>query len=78
MQTTGGKMGFAELIEHLQTLPDAKQTEVFDFVEFLVNRNKVKPENSKTLADSVLADLIKNPFQVDDFIPFSREEANAR
>ena len=32
-------MGYAELIERLQTLPREKQAEVFDFVEFLVARS---------------------------------------
>lgn len=31
-------MGYAELIERLQALPPDKQTEVFDFVEFLSAR----------------------------------------
>jgi len=31
-------MGYAELIEKLQTLPAEKQAEVFDFVEFLAAR----------------------------------------
>lgn len=32
-------MGYAELIERLQSLPQEKQTEVFDFVEFLSVRS---------------------------------------
>lgn len=31
-------MGYAELIEKLRTLPQEKQAEVFDFVEFLAAR----------------------------------------
>jgi len=31
-------MGYAELIANLQALPVDKQTEVFDFVDFLVSR----------------------------------------
>lgn len=31
-------MGYAELIERLQALPQDKQAEVFDFVEFLAVR----------------------------------------
>ncbi|WP_377811511.1 DUF2281 domain-containing protein (plasmid) [Azospirillum sp. A29] len=31
-------MGYAELIKKLQALPEDKQTEVFDFVEFLAAR----------------------------------------
>jgi hypothetical protein len=33
-------MGYAELIERLQNLPQEKQAEVFDFVEFLSARVK--------------------------------------
>ena len=32
-------MGYAELIERLQALPQDKQAEVFDFVEFLSTRS---------------------------------------
>lgn len=71
-------MSYAELIEKLQTLPEAKQAEVFDFVEFLANRNQVEHGQQKTLAESPLASLITNPLVVTDFIPLSREEANAR
>jgi len=31
-------MGYAELIAKIRTLPEDKQAEVFDFVEFLANR----------------------------------------
>lgn len=74
----GLKMSYAELIEKLQALPEAKQAEVFDFVEFLANRNQVKPSQEKTLAESSLASLITQPQTVADFTPLSREEANAR
>lgn len=33
-------MGYAELIERLQKLPQEKQAEVFDFVEFLCLRTQ--------------------------------------
>jgi len=71
-------MSYAELIEKLQALPESKQTEVFDFVEFLANRNQVEREQQKTLAVSSLASMMKNPLVVADFTPLSREEANAR
>jgi hypothetical protein len=71
-------MSYAELIEKLQTLPEAKQAEVFDFVEFLANRNQVECSQKKILAKSSLASLITNPLVVADFTPLSREEANAR
>jgi hypothetical protein len=42
-------MGYAELIERLQVLPQDKQAEVFDFVEFLSRRVDAKagPENAR-------------------------------
>lgn len=37
-------MGYAELIERLQSLPKEKQAEVFDFVEFLSARSGIMAE----------------------------------
>lgn len=71
-------MGFAELIERLQTLPEAKQAEVFDFVEFLAHRNQAATENEHPLARSVLAEWMKNPLKLNDFKPLSRDEAHDR
>ncbi len=72
-------MSYAELIEkRLLTLPDAKQAEVFDFVEFLAIRNQIEHSEEHTLAQSSLADMMKNPLLVPGFTPLSREEANAR
>ncbi len=70
-------MGYAELISRLQVLPQAKQAEVFDFVEFLVERNQAEQRGHKTLADSSLMALMKNPLRVSQFTPMTREEANA-
>lgn len=56
----GLKMSYAELIEKLQALPEAKQAEVFDFVEFLANRNQVKPSQEKILAESSLPSFLDN------------------
>ncbi|MGZ4993381.1 MAG: DUF2281 domain-containing protein [Methylobacter sp.] len=67
-------MSYAELIEKLQTLPEAKQAEAFDFVDFLANRNQAVSRNDKTLAESALAELIRNPLQVDDFTPLRRDQ----
>lgn len=71
-------MGYAELISRLQVLPEDKQAEVFDFVEFLVQRNQAQPEHTATLAQSPLAYWINNPVVVPGFKPMSRDEANAR
>lgn len=65
-------MNYAELIEKLQTLPEAKQAEVFDFVEFLANRNQIERGQQKTLAESPLVSLITNPLVVTDFTPLNR------
>jgi hypothetical protein len=71
-------MGYAELIEkRLLTFPESKQAEVFDFVEFLATRNQINQEEY-ALANSTLADMMKNPLQVTGFTPLSRDEANAR
>jgi hypothetical protein len=75
----GIEMSYTELIEKkLQTLPEAKQAEVFDFVEFLVARNQLEHHEEHALAKSALADMMKNPLRVLGFTPLSREEANAR
>ena len=71
-------MGYADLISRLQVLPEAKQAEVFDFVEFLVQRNQVEQQAIATLADSSLAAMMKNPIRVSHFTPLTRDEANAR
>lgn len=72
-------MSYTDLIEkRLQTLPEAKQAEVFDFVEFLASRNQAEHKEQHTLANSPLSDMMKNPLLVDGFIPLGREEANAR
>ncbi len=71
-------MSYAELIERLQSLPKAKQAEVFDFVEFLAARNQAERGDEHSLAQSSLANMIKNPLRAPGFTPLSREEANAR
>ena len=72
-------MGYAELIEKkLLTLPEAKQAEVFDFVEFLAARNQTERSEEHTLVNSSLAAMMKNPLRVTGFTPLSRDEANAR
>ena len=49
-------MGYAELIEKLQTLPVEKQAEVFDFVEFLATRSgKAKPSTHDEWSDAEFA-----------------------
>lgn len=72
-------MSYAELIEkRLQTLPESKQAEVFDFVEFLAARHQIERGEEPTLANSALTDMMKNPLRVPGFTPLSREDANAR
>ncbi|WP_395457512.1 DUF2281 domain-containing protein (plasmid) [Azospirillum melinis] len=40
-------MGYAELIKKLQSLPEDKQAEVFDFVEFLAARFAASTDASR-------------------------------
>lgn len=70
-------MNYAELIEKLQKLSETKQATVLDFVNFLVERNEASLQENKILANSSLADLMRNPLRVAGFTPLSREEANA-
>ncbi len=70
-------MGYAEIIEKLQKLPEEKQAEVLDFVEFLAARLHREPFSSSPQGGA-LAELRAHPFLVKDFRPMSREEANAR
>lgn len=71
-------MGYADLISRLQVLPEAKQIEVFDFVEFLVQRDQAEQQANKNLADPSLAVLMKSPILLSQFTPLTREEANGR
>ena len=43
-------MSYAQLIEKLQALPEAKQAEVFDFVEFLASRTQTERSEEPTIA----------------------------
>lgn len=50
-------MVYAELIEKLQNLPEEKQAEVFDFVEFLAYQAKKLPP-TKQFAATQISDVI--------------------
>jgi len=72
-------MSHAELIRRLQTLPAAQQAEVYDFVEFLANRQTAAERAAPTtLSQSPLAAWLDKPLVVPGFTPLSREEANER
>lgn len=71
-------MGYAELILTLEQLPEAKQAEVLDFAKFLAQQVTKEEPPPKTLAESSLGELMRNPVLIPDFKPLSREEANAR
>ena len=71
-------MGYSDLISLVQSLPQAKQAEVFDFVELLAQRNRADAPPAPTLAQSPLAELMRHPIKVAAFTPLSREEANER
>lgn len=68
-------MGYAELMEKLQSLPSDKQAEVMDFVEFLASRTPVCDEKNTPHA---LSKWRMHPFVVRDFVPMTRGDANAR
>lgn len=70
-------MGYAELIEKLQNLPEEKRAEVLDFVDFLAARLSREPLLSQK-SGGALAEFRASPFHVKSFSPLSREEANAR
>lgn len=73
-------MGYAELIETLKTLPQEKQAEVFDFVEFLALRAGLhRPASADgSVRPRPLASYLAAPFRVPGFKALTREEANAR
>jgi len=52
-------MGYAELIERLQALPQDKQAEVFDFIEFLSARSGVSGAAHLARGDWADADFAK-------------------
>lgn len=68
-------MGYADLIRTLQALPQDKQAEVFDFVEFLATRSRTEaPAVDKVRP---ITAFFSQPFRVESFQPLSRDEANA-
>ena len=71
-------MGYADLISRMQVLPEDKQAAVFDFVEFLVQRNQPAAKPATTLGETSWAELLKNPARIPHFKPLSRDEANER
>lgn len=71
-------MGYAELIRALDQLPEDKRAEVLDFARFLVQQSESLKTQVKTLAESSLGELIRHPVGIAGFVPFDREEANAR
>lgn len=72
-------MGYAELIRTLQALPQDKQAEVFDFVDFLAARARVESQAARPSIDvRPITAFFQQPFQVESFQPLSRDDANAR
>ena len=77
-------MGYAELIERLQALPQAKQAEVFDFVEFLSSRSAIA--NSQPLARGELTEAEFSAMAMqqalrgmeDDPIAYTRDDLRER
>ncbi|PWC39050.1 DUF2281 domain-containing protein [Azospirillum sp. TSO35-2] len=71
-------MGYAELIEKLQALPEDKQAEVFDFVEFLAARFAASKTGGKAdWADGEFAEFSMEQAirgMEDDPVTYSRED----
>jgi hypothetical protein len=68
-------MGFAKLIETLNTLPPEKQSEIIDFAEFIAKKHQQTPQNEEMVTP--LAEWLLFP-KISAFEPMGREEANAR
>ncbi|MDZ7855044.1 hypothetical protein [Sphaerotilus sp.] len=77
---TEAHMGYADLIRTLQALPQDKQAEVFDFVDFLAARARREGRVDATTSADVqpITAFFQRPFRVESFQPLSRDEANAR
>lgn len=74
-------MGYAELIEQLQALPQDKQAEVFDFVEFLSRRThpaEAAPGIHTDWADADFAALAGQAFHDDDPIEYTAADLRER
>ncbi|MEX8520477.1 MAG: DUF2281 domain-containing protein [Leptothrix sp. (in: b-proteobacteria)] len=73
-------MGYAELIRTLQELPQDKQAEVFDFVDFLAARAGIPARSGADAPEPArpLAEFFRQPFRVETFQPMTRDDANAR
>ena len=77
-------MSHAELIRRLQSLPAAKQAEVYDFVEFLASRQPAGQvagvhDTQEAASNPPRRPVwLDKPFEVPGFTPMTREEANAR
>ncbi len=73
-------MGYAELIETLKSLPQEKQAEVFDFVDFLAAREACHRPTVESGAAGCrpLSTYLAAPWRVQGFTPLTRDEANAR
>jgi hypothetical protein len=68
-------MGFAKLIETLNTLPPEKQAEIIDFAEFVAKKYQQTAQTEETVTP--LAEWLLFP-KIPAFEPMSREEVNAR
>ena len=75
-------MGYAELIEKLQTLPTEKQAEVFDFVEFLAARfGAARPARLGEWTDAEFAELSMRQAlrgMEDDPVAYTRDDIKER
>lgn len=72
-------MGYADIIaREANLLPEEKQAEVLDFIEFLKTRQHREGETSIPMTAKEIEDIFRG-FNVDTSnFKFDREEANAR
>lgn len=77
-------MGYAELIETIQNLPQDKRAEVFDFVEFLAAKSGVesgKPHKPEEWTDSEFAQLAMRQAlrgMEDEAVSYTQEDIKER
>jgi hypothetical protein len=68
-------MGYAELINTLESLPPERRAEVFDFAEFLAARCNQEQRAEASGGERPLAKFLNAPFAVKEpFRPLSRDE----
>jgi hypothetical protein len=74
-------MGYAELLRRLQALPQDKQAEVFDFVEFLARRSRSVedvPQTPTDWTDAEFTALAAQAWREDDPVVYTPADLRER